>query len=380
VSAVSATTRRYKLVVSDFHIGEGRYFKDGTRNILEDFQYDEQFITFLEYYSSGDYRDAEVELIINGDFLNLLQINYKGVYTYLMTERVVMEGMRRIIAAHQDVFRALARFAAIPGHKVSYVVGNHDQGMLFEGARRLFSEALATEVVYYDSHYEFDGVRVEHGHMHEWNSRFNPRRYFMTKGLPEPILNLPWGSIFVADVMPKIKMERSYIDKVKPFTALLAWMAIYDTMFGIRSLWKTVKFVINTLLFKYRYQFVDMQYTLTNILKDLTIYPDYDHEARRVLKDNPEMRTLIMGHTHVLRYRRFRGGQEFFNTGMWNEYTNLAPGGLGTQVMLTYAFVEYPTVAPDVDQAALHDKASLRPKVKLKEWKGHWSPVLDAAV
>lgn len=376
----SGGSRRYKLVVSDFHIGEGRYFKDGTRNILEDFQYDEQFVAFLEYYSSGDYRDAEVELVINGDFLNLLQINYKGVYTYLMTERVVIEGLRRIIAAHNEIFKALARFAATPGHRISYVVGNHDQGMLFNGARGLFSEALAADVAYYDSHYEFDGVRAEHGHMHEWNSRFNPQRYFVTKGLPEPILNLPWGSIFVAEVLPKIKMERSYIDKVKPFTALLLWMAIYDTVFGVRTFWRFALFVGDTLIFKFRYQFADFQSTLSNILRNLTVYPDFDSEARRVLKENPDVRTLIMGHTHVLRYRRFRGGQEFFNTGMWNEYTNLAPGGMGTHVMLTYAFVEYPEVAADVDQSAAHDKASMRPKVKLKEWKGHWSPVLDAAI
>lgn len=371
--------RRLKLVVSDFHIGQGRYFKDGTRNILEDFQYDDQFIAFLKYYSSNDYHDAEVELIINGDFLNLLQISYHGVHTYLMSERIIVDGLRRIVAAHRELFAALKAFAASPNHSVCYVVGNHDQGMLFEGARKLFSEVVGKPVPFYDSHYEFDRVRVEHGHMHEWNTRFNPQRYFLTKGLPEPVLNLPWGSIFVAEVLPKIKMERSYIDKVKPFTSLIIWMAMNDFWFGLRAGLAFVKFVIDTMFFKFRYRFADMPTTLSAILRDLTVYPSFDAEAKRVLAQNPEVDALIMGHTHVLRYRLFRGGKEYYNTGHWNETTGLQMGALGMQVTLTYALIEYPEVSADIN-AATYDRKALRPKIKLKEWKGFWSPVTDANV
>ncbi len=372
--------KRCKLVVSDFHIGDGQYFKDGTRNILEDFQHDDQFISFLYHYSSGEYVDAEVELIINGDFLNLLQINYKGVHTYIMSERVVLEGLRRIFSSHKDLFNALRRFAKVPGHSISYVIGNHDQGMLFEAARKYFSQCVDADVTYYDSHYEFDGVRVEHGHMYEWGSRFNPRRYFLTKGLPEPILNLPWGSIYVAEVLPRLKMERAYVDKVKPFTHMLAWMAIFDTWFGIKAFWATVLFVLDTLFFKFNYRFIDFNTTISNLMNDVTIYPKFDWEAQRVLMANPEVHSLIMGHTHVLRYRLFREGKEYFNIGTWNEATNLNMGSLGTQIMLTYAFIEYPEVHPDVNPDTAHDKKALRPKIQLKEWRGYWRPVVDAVL
>src|SRR3954464_7374982 len=81
---------RFKLVVSDFHLGKGRYFADGTQNILEDFVYDREFADFLTFYRTGTYLDSEVELILNGDILNLLQMDTYGVHTHLITERSVM--------------------------------------------------------------------------------------------------------------------------------------------------------------------------------------------------------------------------------------------------------------------------------------------------
>src|SRR3954462_12479451 len=131
---------KYKLVVSDFHLGKGRYFEDGTQNIMEDFIYDREFSEFLNYYRSGIFADAEVELILNGDILNLLQIDIYGVHTHLITERSVIRAVEKIVAGHPDFFHALRRFAATPGHTISYVVGNHDSGMLFSGARGVFSE------------------------------------------------------------------------------------------------------------------------------------------------------------------------------------------------------------------------------------------------
>jgi UDP-2,3-diacylglucosamine pyrophosphatase LpxH len=361
-------------------MGLGRYFKDGSRNILEDFQYDDQFISFLKYYSSGEFSSAEVELIINGDFLNLLQVGYKGVHTYLMSERMVLEGLKRIVEAHQQLFDALREFAHIPHHSIVYIIGNHDQGMLFEAPRKYFESVIGQPVKFFDSHYEFDGIRVEHGHMHEWNSRFNPRRLFLTKDLPEPMLNLPWGSIFVAEVLPILKMERSYIDKVKPFSSLLLWMFIYDTVFSVKTAWRIFLFVLDTVVFKFRYRFLDVPTTLSNVLREIQIYPQFEREARRVLKSNSDIHTLIMGHTHVLCYRRFREGKEYFNIGTWNEATSLSPESLGEKVVLTYAHVDYPEVSPDVDPQSAHDQKSLRPKVRLKEWKGYWKPVIDASV
>src|SRR3954469_6463181 len=96
---------RFKLVVSDFHLGKGRYFRDGTQNILEDFVYDREFAEFLNYHRSNQFADAEVELILNGDILNLLQIDTWGVHTHLIAERSVIRAVERIVVGHPDFFQ-----------------------------------------------------------------------------------------------------------------------------------------------------------------------------------------------------------------------------------------------------------------------------------
>ena len=45
--------KKVKLIVSDFHMGNGKYREDGTVNPLEDFQYDDEFIEFLEYHDDS---------------------------------------------------------------------------------------------------------------------------------------------------------------------------------------------------------------------------------------------------------------------------------------------------------------------------------------
>src|SRR6202023_3223394 len=65
---------RIKLVISDFHLSRGKWLKNGRQNPLEDFHQDEKFCEFLEYYSTKDYQDTEVELIVNGDFFDPLAI------------------------------------------------------------------------------------------------------------------------------------------------------------------------------------------------------------------------------------------------------------------------------------------------------------------
>ena len=129
-SATPAPLRKYKIVVSDFHLGKGRYLRDGTQNILEDFIYDHEFAGLLHFYIQGEYKDSEVELILNGDILNLLQMDSWGVHTHLITERSVERAVRKIIEGHAVFFDALKKFASTPGHSISYIVGNHDSGML----------------------------------------------------------------------------------------------------------------------------------------------------------------------------------------------------------------------------------------------------------
>lgn len=370
--AAAHARARYKLVVSDFHLGKGRYFRDGTANILEDFIYDREFAEFLAYYRSGLYADAEVELIMNGDILNLLQIDTWGVHTHLFTERSVSRAVERIVAGHPEFFEALRKFAAAPGHSISYVVGNHDVGMLWHGPRKVFSAACAAEVRYYDVAYHFDGIWVEHGQQYESFARIDMRRPFITRGLPEPVLNLPWGSLFTAVMLQRFKQSRPHVDKVRPFQTFLTWTALHDLFWGIWAGMTFFKFVFDTLLFKTRYQIRSGVVAGLRLLKELSIYPNFDRIAFRIL-EREDVHTVIFGHTHVLRYRQWREGKEYFNEGTWNEVTNLDLAEYGTRCRLTYAFIEYPIKTDTSSEIT-------KPLVRLKEWKGHWRPEVNALV
>ncbi|MEZ0391447.1 MAG: hypothetical protein ACAH59_04480, partial [Pseudobdellovibrionaceae bacterium] len=114
-SEQEAAPKRIKVVVSDLHLGKGRILKDGGTNSLEEFFYSEKLVEFLHYYSSGAFRDFEVELIINGDFLNFLQVDYKGHFLTVLTEGVCLEILKSILEGHRNVFKAMSDFAAKPG-------------------------------------------------------------------------------------------------------------------------------------------------------------------------------------------------------------------------------------------------------------------------
>jgi diguanylate cyclase (GGDEF)-like protein len=365
----------YKVVVSDFHLGKGRYFRDGTQNILEDFTYDREFSEFLNYYRSGSFADADVELVFNGDILNLLQIDTWGVHTHLITERSVVRAIERIVAGHPEFFQALRRFAATPGHTIVYIVGNHDSGMLFPAAKKAFAAACGAPVNVYDVSYQFDGIYIEHGQQYERFACTDMQKPFITRGLPEPVLNLPWGSLFVAVMLPKIKQERPHVDKVRPFQTFVIWSFIHDIFWSIKTIFAIARFVFDTILFRRRYQIGQGVKATMGLLKEISLYPSYDKIAFRILEEKEDVHTVIFGHTHILRYRQWREGKEYFNEGSWNEVTNLDLNEYGTRTRLTYAFIEYP-----IQASSPGSLEPGRPKVRMKEWKGVWKPEMDIVV
>ena len=176
---VATPKRRIKLVISDLHLGKGRLLPSGGVNSLEEFYFSDKLVEFFHYYSSAAFEDAEIELIINGDFLNFLQVDYKGHFLTVFTENVCLEVLKSILNGHKNVFKAMGEFAARPGNLITYVVGNHDQAMLWPACRDLLNQTVGTTMRYKNIVYFFDGVHIEHGHMHEAANRMDPRRFFI---------------------------------------------------------------------------------------------------------------------------------------------------------------------------------------------------------
>lgn len=357
--------KKVKVVISDLHLGKGRILENGGLNSLEEFYFSEKLVEFIHYYSSGIYRDYEVELIINGDFLNFLQVDYKGHFLTVITESVALEVMKSIVKGHEKVFKAMADFAAKPGHSITYIVGNHDQAMLWPACRAYLNTIVGNPLRYKNIVYFFDGVHIEHGHMHEAANRMDPKKFFLKRDLPEPILNLPFGSHFFVELVLKVKHKYPHVDKIRPFSKMLKWAMFNETKMLVMSFFSLLAYFGKTLTIKDPRRHFSFRRILQVILES-AIFPDLSESARRVLGDE-RVHTVIFGHTHVYQYRQWSSDKEYFNTGTWTELTSLDIVSLGKITKLTYVLIEYP-------------EDGGRPRGRLKEWRGYHRIEEDVAV
>ena len=274
--------KRYKLVVSDFHLGKGRTLSNGRLNYLEDFFFDDKFIEFLNYHQTGSFADAEVELICNGDFFNHLQTDPEDPLPDVLDEKIAVLRTRDILAGHPAFFKALAQFAQAPHHSITFTLGNHDPGLLFPAVQSELRKALGERVKVIIGPYRFDGVHVEHGNQYFADNAYNTSRYFLTRDLPAPIVNLPWGSYFVIHYLNKVKKERPYFDKIYPFKFYLRWALIHDTVFAMRSLAKIIFYFI-WLRFRHDPHRRSSFLRTLQIIKEIPLGPRLDVQAKRLL-------------------------------------------------------------------------------------------------
>ncbi len=357
--------KKMKLVISDLHLGGGRLLPNGMTNSLEEFLYEEKLAEFLHFYTTGEYQDYEVELIINGDFLNLLQVDYKGHYLTVVTESVSLEKLKNIIQGHPKAFKALRDFVKLGNNSIAYVIGNHDQGMLWPATRNYLNEVLNTNIRYKNLVYFFDGIHIEHGHMQESANRWDPKKFFLKKNLPEPILNLPFGSHFFVDFVIRLKLTHPYIDKIRPFQRFIRWAFFNETRFTVRTFFQLLVYLIRALVWKDPRK----SWNLKSILKTLVesaIFPDLEASVLKLLSD-PRVNTVIFGHSHVYQYRQWEGKKEYFNTGTWTELTSLDISSLGMLTKLTYVQIVYPENGDP-------------PHGRLKLWRGYYRIEEDVAI
>lgn len=352
---------KLKLVVSDLHLGNGRYQADGTINPLEDFVYDNRFVEFVEHYGRQE-EERDVELIFNGDFFNMIQLMPEEQKTGILTERAAVAKTEAIIHGHRAMFDALKSFNAAPRRRIVFIMGNHDPGLLWKGVQETIRSVIQGEVVFVDDAYRFDGVHIEHGHQLEPIFRFDRNRYFLTRGYPEPVLNLPWGVFFVKDFLYRIKRKRPYIDKVKPYGMYSRWAVFNDFWFGLISMFRYLGFI-------FRSRFSRLPLKRAGALKGLhavwnvTRSPTLNEEARSILEEQGQ-RVVILGHTHIPVHRNFGNEKEYLNPGCWNDVTSLDLSGLGHTRRLIYVLIEYRDDKPSARLVEWHGRHHLYEEVR----------------
>src|SRR3989339_1144506 len=160
------------LVISDLHLGAGAFF-DGKRNPLEDFYHDKELVDFLDFYSDGEYQNREIELIINGDFLDFLAVPYVRYFDdEYWSEEASLEKLKLMVAGHQEVFHALGLFLSNKKRKIIYIIGNHDAELILDQVKAsflcLFAETVRDNIkIIANDNGDYNpeiGLFVIHGH------------------------------------------------------------------------------------------------------------------------------------------------------------------------------------------------------------------------
>jgi UDP-2,3-diacylglucosamine pyrophosphatase LpxH len=333
------------IVLSDLHLGAG-VFVEGKYNCLEDFYYDEELVELLNYYSSGDYSSREVELIINGDFLDFLSVPYVKYFDdQFWSEAASIEKLKLILQAHPEVFLAIDEFISKKNKKLVYILGNHDSELTLPKVKECFFSVFNQENIgslelidNQESIYlPHSSICLQHGHDNDHANRIDKSNCLLKDSSGELYLSPSWGSYFVTRVINKFKQDRNYINEVKPVKRFVINGLIYDTLF-------TLRFIISSFIYFTMVRFIyyfklskSFSSIKKSVIDELILFKDGEEEANEFLENNPEVNILISGHTHLAHFKSFPNGNVTINTGTWTKTYNLGFEGSQEAVNLTYA-------------------------------------------
>ncbi len=336
------------LVISDVHLGAGEYVGE-VRNILEDFHYDEELVEFLEYFTKGEYAGKEVELIINGDFFDLLAVPFVKYYDdEFWSEDATKEKMALILEAHPEVMDALGEFLKDKSNKITFIIGNHDAELIFDSLQEMVLQRIPEDVRERFSFYNnptgeyrpADKVLIKHGHEYEVAHQFDYSENISTDESGRRYFIPPWGSYYVTRVINKFKEERDHVNAVRPIYKFLINGLIYDTFFTIRFMLANFFYfmMVRTIyIFK---QSRSIKEIMEFVFKELELFADYESLTYDFLNENKDTDVLIVGHTHEPIYRSYNNGKTFINTGTWTKMYHLDFGKGDHTENLTFAKID----------------------------------------
>lgn len=245
-------TRKAKFIISDTHLGAGRY---EAGNALEDFISDADFAQWVsELIAESERDDVEMELIINGDFLEMLQVpavpdfdptaEYPPDVYAPSDEAACVQKVRHVIEGHPDVFTAMADFIheSSPRRYITINKGNHDPDVYWPGVQDAIRQAIGatgdrTNLLDFPSvAVQREGLYIEHGN--QYAERINRYQNFaepLDPEHPDQLERVP-GSRFVYEFFNSLERQRPWIDGISPLTALVWYGFQFDPGFALIAL------------------------------------------------------------------------------------------------------------------------------------------------
>jgi UDP-2,3-diacylglucosamine pyrophosphatase LpxH len=329
-SHLSSNWKKMVLVISDLHLSAGKNIR-GRRNFLEDFHFDRELIDFLVYHSSGLYEEKEVELVINGDFLDFLAVPYVEFFDdEFWSEKAALEKLKIIMKAHRSVLQAMKQFLSKPNKTITYIIGNHDAELIFDSLKKefisYFGPELETKITLRNdlhTHVPIPGVYIQHGHQYERAHEFDPNSSIVETATSGKFFIPSWGSYYVINVINRYKQERPHINAVRPIKHFIIHGLIFDTFFTLRFILSNVHYYFMVRFWYYIKLKVGWKRVIKDLLRELTLFQDFETLTRDFFAQKPQAKLLIVGHTHNPTLRLFNDGTAFMNTGTWTKMVNL---------------------------------------------------------
>ena len=337
-----------RLVVSDFHLGTG--VQSGRLNPHEDFFEDDRFAELLGHYDRLAGADTEIELILNGDIFDLLKVKIDGTWPTEITEEIATEKLRLCLEGHPKFTLALRSFLSGGKRRLVYLPGNHDLDMWFRAPQELFKRYVAPGelgdrvrfITSSDTYYLPEGIQIRHGHQLERIHRVDYTRMVRERSDGRKVLQIPYGSLWILEVLNPIKEERNNVDRIQPLRLFLLGSLFFDPGFAIRFFIRAGFHLLRRRIFTLR-AWTERLRGLPRILREEVLaIGGYDQAATRYLSRLRGVHTLIVGHSHAPRFRVLPNDKLVVNTGTWMKMINLDLQYLGQDSGLTYALIEYP--------------------------------------
>lgn len=359
--------KKLVLVISDLHLGAGKQLR-GRRNLLEDFHFDSELIDFITFHASGEHEEKTVELVINGDFLDFLAVPYVEFFDdEFWSEEACLEKLRIIMKAHRPVFQALKQFVSKPNKSIVYIIGNHDAELIFDSLKAEFKAFFGKELedritIRNDlhTHVPIPGVYIQHGHQYERAHEFDPETSIVDAQGGGRFFIPSWGSYYVINVINRYKQERPHINAVRPIKHFIIHGLIFDTFFTLRFLLSNFHYYLMVRFWYYIKLKVGWKRVIGDLIRELTLFQDFETLTREFFTQKPQAKLLIVGHTHNPGMRLFSDGTAFINTGTWTKMVNLDLSQGHEPHSLPFARIASFEDAVDVTQFENHVEFDLR--------------------
>jgi UDP-2,3-diacylglucosamine pyrophosphatase LpxH len=219
------------LITSDLHVG------GGVNDPGDDHVFDQaQFSTFVrEQSNTTEGKQGDIELIINGDFLEFAQVRPEaytlGSSTHWCAESESLAKLETMLSGHPGIFTALKDFQE-KGNSVTIAAGNHDVDLYWPRVQARLREAAGpvafalgnTCYTRYD-----DRLVIGHGHMYDPANMFAHWQHpFLTDEFGLLRLEMCPGTIFMVKFVNWLEKDYPFADNIKPVTALARILAKED--------------------------------------------------------------------------------------------------------------------------------------------------------